>query len=785
MKNKKIFLLAAFWLALLASIFSIINFPSVYPAYADFHSKEAAQSTPLLNITYTAESTPPFSNFTNVFPLNYSWQNTNFSVNISYSDTTNLGTCGFSIEKFNGASWSNVRNSSVSCTGTINSTLVWINVSYNGDCNLDTILFINFSCRVKGWVIDAVSNYNDSSFRYFRTDSTLPIPTFGNPTPGNATSLNANTQNWVFGNITLVENNTGTLYANWNGTRIPPSDNLIAWWDFHEAGGNISSSVESGGYGTLNLSLLVFPCLQVNCHGRANWNSSGRIGPGISGGANLATLYILFAGRRNLSNYTIAMWVNPIQFVDGGNLVVFRNNTDAVRVRAFYSGTAGNVRFHGTNPDAGAIGILDCNLGNVAVLNQWNHLVFSFDGITSRIYKNGTLCQSVNASVNVTSATTLTLMGSIFGGNTNHTMDEILFYNRSLDTSEIRDLYELQAWRFNKTNITERTHYYNITAIDAAGNKNWTETRSVRFFTTAPLAARNFSVTLNGTNYTAANVTIRWSAGDANADFFKLSYSASNPFDFTNYINVSDDSPFYTQTNASSYPQIFYRVSTFNPIADNVTSTIGGKEGYTIRRDAAGTGENWIGMPINATFVRAQDIINETGRGAPNSTTVSKWNSSSQKYIVCDDYNCPDDGFCTVGSDNDVCNFQVKPFDGYRLQTNLTAPTSVSWAVAGLVFDIQNVSLQAPSGDFALNLIGLCANTTSVNANSLLNNITTADAVSVWNESRQTTEGYIQYRGGRGNNFPISLYKGYFVSVTENTNWSSCFLASGSGDQAK
>ena len=300
-------------------------------------------------------------------------------------------------------------------------------------------------------------------------------------------------------------------------------------------------------------------------------------------------------------------------------------------------------------------------------------------------------------------------------------------------------------------------------------------------FSRAPARAANISAVLNGTtNYTSANLTVRWDAGDANVDYFKLYYTTSVPQIFTNYINVSSDTLFYHQTNASSYPQIFYRVSISNPVGDNASTTVAGKMSYVIQRNAGGTGKNWVGLPINSTFIRAQDIINETGSGAPNSTTISRWNSSNQKYIVCDDYNCPDDGFCTEGSSNQVCNFQIRPFDGYRLETNLTAPSSVSWAVAGTLYDKQNVSLQAPSGLFHLNLIGLCGNTTLVNANSLLNNITTADAISVWNESRQTTEGYIQFRGGRGNNFPISLYKGYFVSVTANTNWSSCSLSSGS-----
>ena len=68
---------------------------------------------------------------------------------------------------------------------------------------------------------------------------------------------------------------------------------------------------------------------------------------------------------------------------------------------------------------------------------------------------------------------------TLFPGYFNGTMDEVMIWNRTLSAQEIGDLYEMQEWRFNKSGLLAGTFKYNVTHIDAAGNKKWTLTRTV------------------------------------------------------------------------------------------------------------------------------------------------------------------------------------------------------------------------------------------------------------------------------------------------------------------
>jgi len=73
---------------------------------------------------------------------------------------------------------------------------------------------------------------------------------------------------------------------------------------------------------------------------------------------------------------------------------------------------------------------------------------------------------------------------------------------------------------------------------------------------------------------------------------------------------------------------------------------------------------------------------------------------------------------------------------------------------------------------FSENFIFLPPRSSIRTASELLASIPGADAVAAYDRRTGRTQGYIQIRGGRGNNFPVRPFTVYWVSVTQDANWS-------------
>jgi len=81
-------------------------------------------------------------------------------------------------------------------------------------------------------------------------------------------------------------------------------------------------------------------------------------------------------------------------------------------------------------------------------LNQWYHVVFTYNGSSCGIYINGILDHSVPTSVTIDSSMYNLYMGGFQGDvweTFNGTLDEVCIYNRALNSSEIKEHYEEYA----------------------------------------------------------------------------------------------------------------------------------------------------------------------------------------------------------------------------------------------------------------------------------------------------------------------------------------------------
>lgn len=71
-----------------------------------------------------------------------------------------------------------------------------------------------------------------------------------------------------------------------------------------------------------------------------------------------------------------------------------------------------------------------------AVLNQWQHIVATFDGLNKKIYINGSLIETIQASSAITQTNNLMLAENIAGE-----VDDIRIYKKALDPEDVMNIF--------------------------------------------------------------------------------------------------------------------------------------------------------------------------------------------------------------------------------------------------------------------------------------------------------------------------------------------------------
>ncbi|MDI6798535.1 MAG: hypothetical protein QMD12_00850 [Candidatus Aenigmarchaeota archaeon] len=120
----------------------------------------------------SGDTTSPTAQITS--PPANSWQRTDFSVSLSYSDNVGLSTCQYRKEKRQvGEPWQVVQDwTSLPCSGTSYSTSITVTVGSAGDCNFQSTDGTN-TCRVRVRATDTSGN-TGSGGREWKIDYTPP-----------------------------------------------------------------------------------------------------------------------------------------------------------------------------------------------------------------------------------------------------------------------------------------------------------------------------------------------------------------------------------------------------------------------------------------------------------------------------------------------------------------------------------------------------------------------------------------------------------------------------------
>jgi hypothetical protein len=325
----------------------------------------------------------------------------------------------------------------------------------------------------------------------------------------------------------------------------------------------------------------------------------------------------------------------------------------------------------------------------------------------------------------------------------------------------INEVVENFNTNFSSIAVADDGYYsWNVYCLDYAGNIGYNSTNYSFSAFLPPDKPILYSANQTDNDGTG-DVILYWNSSN-HSNKYRIYYGDDlNTF---NYLGETANLN-YTDTLFSGNKRRFYRIDSWNPIGQNESLNYFGSHVYTLKHN--GNTRNWIGIPVNATYL---NYANDSLGNINNATAITMWNATTQKRVTCNTYSCPDSYECTDSNCN--FSFDLSSGRGYEVNINSSAPSEINWSTVGIVLPPLTISLNKNSSDFAKNWVAMQANTTLNTATDLHSSVINADTVSDWNESTQKSEGLavigpIPF----GTNFDINIEGGYEVSITANEDW--------------
>lgn len=221
-------------------------------------------------------------------------------------------------------------------------------------------------------------------------------------------------------------NKTGVMFPNYHGISM---EKLMAYWNFN---GNTIDYSKNGN-----------KCTPVNAVSRNNGKfGSSYFFDGTGDYLNCGKDSSVELGTTNMS---ISVWINPSSIESAGLWDRFVAKGDNSQYELSVSENDGG---------SGAVGIIARTYTSslqthtsyyVPPLNEWTHVVWTYDNATSRIYINGLLqsTASMTGAIAVSTGENLIIgdwddLGREFNGY----IDEVMIFNRTLNPLEVLSLYE-------------------------------------------------------------------------------------------------------------------------------------------------------------------------------------------------------------------------------------------------------------------------------------------------------------------------------------------------------
>jgi len=327
---------------------------------------------------------------------------------------------------------------------------------------------------------------------------------------GNSDSVTINfTNNATSGNviISVVGNNNDTVSANLlvTVTNCTSNNGLIAWYPFN---GNANDSTGNGHNGIVNGATLTTD--------RCGNPNSAYYFDGISNNITIDP------NSFYKSNYTYALWYNPDKYGSygiGSYLLSIGGHAgdQNLSMDNNYGGTVGFALGCYNNPSS-PYPLTLCIDGSLPPLNQWYYVVGTRSDSVARLYINGTLIASSTTHNTLPLYTSDSESEFTIGCRYNFNqyisgkIDDVRIYNRSLDSTEILNLYNSTCTKLTIGSIAgsknvcqgENEVLYSIPPVAGATSYTWSYSG-----TGATLSGNSDSVIISFANHaTSGNVMI-------------------------------------------------------------------------------------------------------------------------------------------------------------------------------------------------------------------------------------------------------------------------------------
>ena len=347
-----------------------------------------------------------------------------------------------------------------------------------------TFIWNCYACDSEGTCAWGVAN------RTLTTDVTTPLIDFVSPTPDNDTRKSYG-DNFAYVNVTVSDDsNNMSAFIDWNKS-------LVGWWRFED---NYNDSSSYGNNGNCSETLLC-----------SNWTTGYRgKAPRFGGG------YVNAGNDSSLnprSELTVEAWIYQTDY--SGNTykrIVSKEHWDASNINDSY--------VLGLNSDSTQVKIavyineteyISQAFDYTIPLNEWVHVVGTYNGSNLSIYVNGDLRNSTS----VTGLLDINTLPVEIGRESTYNyayfvglIDEVKIFSRALSQEEINASYQASIYKLyhNFTNLSSGNYTYQSHVVDQAGNLNQTEERTFSV-NSPPTHSTPILNSSSGTNSTNDNLT--------------------------------------------------------------------------------------------------------------------------------------------------------------------------------------------------------------------------------------------------------------------------------------
>ena len=431
------------------------------------------------------------------------------------------------------------------------------------------------------WGNGSSANFNITSSRSytilphkFSIDFVPPTPANNTQTPNSSININ----------ISIMASNLKEIKYNWNGTNYSfYDDSLILLYNFD----NRSLLGENGTH-VADLSRYSNNGI---VYGGAVWNSTGKYG-GAFEFTRLDKNITIFNPHSEIQtsdSFTLSVWAYPRSNTSGtwdDFITIGLPNYDSRRLLIYYYAPTNKFGWSSSytnTSNSTGIGISgDCS--TITFPNRWYNIIKIVDNSSKMVnfYVNNVLCSSKNYSA--ADGVVKDVIGHFrINIDFNGSIDDIAYWNRSLSSSEITQLYNSQLTKYdshnwslsiNQTDINISTYTYYACIQNSSLGENCTDKRTITRIagedTTFPTFS-NFQISpANNTDYSPLalynfNTTIINSNGTAGIQFGGINYTMKNSTSYSLFNKTISD------LGAGSYVYYFWAYG--NGTAGNYNTT--------------------------------------------------------------------------------------------------------------------------------------------------------------------------------------------------------------------